>query len=86
MAKAYKKESDLILNIHEKNDLSTLDTVKVELKNPTEKIKFESIDDGGIRGWYNNTFYTWGFCTLKDSEKSSNPTRNVFYINKVVVQ
>ncbi len=86
MAQAYKKESDLILNIHEKNDLSTLDTVKVELKNSTDKLKFESTDDGGIRSWYNNTFYSWGFRGIKDLEKSSNPTRNVFYINKVVVQ
>jgi len=86
LAQVYKKESDLIFNIHEPNDLSTLDTIKVELKNPLDKTKFESTEDGGIRSWYKNVFYTWGYSTIKNTDKSVDASRNVFYINKVSVK
>ena len=86
IAQVYKKESDLIFNINELNDLSTQDTIKIQSKNPTDKVKFESNEDGGIRSWYRNILYTWGYCTIKNAEKSVDPSRNVFYINKIRVE
>jgi hypothetical protein len=86
IAQAYKKESDLILHIHEANDVSTLDTMAVQLKKPGDKLKFESTEDDGIRSWYKNVFFTWGYCTIKDTDKSIDASRNVFYITKVKVK
>ncbi len=86
LAQVYKKESDLILNITEANDLVTQDTVKIQLKNLNDKIKYESSEDGGIRSWYKNILYTWGYSSIKDTDNTADPSRNVFYINKVQVQ
>lgn len=83
IGQVYKKESELIFTVTEANDLSTQDTVKIQLKNPTDKVTFESTEDGGIRSWYRNVLYTWGYCTLKHTEKSIDPSRNVYYINKI---
>ena len=85
VAQVYKKESDLLLNITEGNDVFTQDTVKIKLRSPSDKLKHESEENGGVRSWFKNNLYTWGYSSVKDEEKSD-PSRNVFYINKVRVQ
>ncbi len=86
VAQVYKKENDLLLNITEGNDVFTQDTVKIKLRSPLDKLKHESEENGGVRSWFKNNLYTWGYSSIKDEEKSSDPSRNVFYINKVRVQ
>ncbi len=81
----YKKESDLFSHLSAAaKENSVLDTVKVELSKETEEIRNESEFDGGVRWWFQNTFYLWGLQTVRDRDKQTEDrTRYVFYINRV---
>lgn len=81
----YKKESDLFSHISATaKENSVLDTVKVELTKETEEIRNESEFDGGVRWWFQNTFYLWGLQTVRDRDKQTEDrTRYLFYINRV---
>lgn len=77
-----KMESELTFKERFKNDESRSDTVKIILKNPADAVRDESDDSGGVRHWYNDTFYTWGYHTVKDPTADER-LRNVFYIVKI---
>ena len=51
---------------------------------PADDIRSEKDYEGGVRQWYNNTFYVWGYQTIRNVTKDDR-VRDVFYINKVVV-
>jgi hypothetical protein len=79
-----KTESELQSKVRFKNNESVSDTIKVMLKNPGDVVRDESNDEGGVRLWYNKTFYLWGYQTLKDpTAESASRVRDVFYIIKV---
>ena len=60
-----------------------LDTVKIPLKSKTESVRYESDQDTGLRYWYPNYFFAWGYQSIRDYEtKAEDPVRYVFYINK----
>ena len=82
---AYKKEGDILTKITIPNDNhSLLDTVKIKLNAETDVAKNESDRDGAVKHWYKNYLYTWGYQTIRDkSKQSQDPTRHVFYINKI---
>lgn len=72
-------------SFNQRGELVKSDTVKVNLNAPTETIRFEDDDDGGIRYWYGSAFYMWGYHTVQDiSKRGEDRNRYVFYINKVV--
>ena len=77
-----KLESDISTKVRFKNDESQSDTVKIMLKNPGDEVREESKDQGGVRYWYSNKLYTWGYHTLKDPS-AEDRIRNVFYIVRV---
>jgi hypothetical protein len=81
----YKKESELFSHFHATaKETSVLDTVKVELSKETEEIRNESEFDGGVRWWFQNSFYLWGLQTVRDRDKQTEDrTRYVFYINRI---
>ncbi len=85
---AYKKNSEIFSKkafIHDSN--SEMDTTKIKLKNEADVVRNEAEGDGGVRHWYNNYFYTWGYQSIKDpSKKAEDPNRHVFYINKLAVE
>lgn len=85
---AYKKESKIFSKntiIHDAT--SKMDTTDIKLKNEADVIRNESEDDGGVRHWYNNYFYTWGYQSITNpSKKTEDPNRHVFYINKMGVE
>ena len=83
----YKKESELKIksisidggNEHEeKNE-------KIRLNDPLDEIRDEREADGGVKHWVGNTFFVWGYQTLRNNTKEDR-VRDVFYVNKVVVK
>lgn len=81
---ATKTESELVVKARFKNNETSGDTIKVLMRKPTEVVRDETEDEGGVRHWYGNKFYVWGYQTVKDPEmKFEDRTRSVFYIIKV---
>lgn len=82
---AYKKDGEILTKLtipHDNHAL--LDTVKIKLNEELDVVKDESDQDGAIKHWYKNYLYIWGYQTIRDRAKQSeNPTRHVFYINKI---
>jgi len=82
----YKKESEL------KGKIITLDknesiefTEKIKPSNDADDIRAESKTIGFVRHWYGKSFYVWGQQTIFNKEKRSEGSRQVFYINKILV-
>lgn len=81
---ATKTESDLVVKARFKNNETAGDTIKVLMRKPTEVVREETEDEGGVRHWYGNKFYVWGYQHVKDPEmKFEDRNRSVFYIIKV---
>ncbi len=83
----YKKESELLgraINIADgtaeeiRQDISTFD--------PVDEIRSDRERDDGLRHWVDNTFYLWGYQSIKNVQNKDDRVRNVFYINKIVVE
>jgi hypothetical protein len=60
-------------------------TAKVQTNDPVDEIRSEKEYEGGARQWFGNTFYVWGYQTLRNNTKEDR-VRDVFYINKVEVK
>lgn len=82
----YKKESEL------KAKIITLDTEestevieKVKTLEDLDEIRSEKEFEGGVRHWYGDAFYVWGYQTIRNINKADR-VRDVFYINKVVAR
>jgi hypothetical protein len=83
----YKKESDIVIKIINMRDGSTNErTEKIKLEEPIEEIRNEKQDEDGVRHWYGNSFYVWGYQTIRNNEQKDDRVRDVFYINKVEVE
>lgn len=82
----YKKESELnILAINLETGETTDQIQKIKLNSVDEEIRSERKQDGLIKHWFDNSFYVWGYQTIRNRAKRDNKTKEVFYINKVVV-
>lgn len=81
---ATKTESELVVKTRFKNNEISSDTVKILLKKPNEVVREETNGEGGVRHWYDNKFYVWGYQTVKDPElRFDDRTRSVFYLVKI---
>ena len=82
----YKKESELMIkSVSLEEGSATEATEKIRLMEPSEEVRSEKELEDGVRHWFGNAFYVWGYHTVKNPEKEENRVRDVFYINKVVV-
>lgn len=82
----YKKESELkIKSISLEEGAATEVTEKIKLLEPSEEIRSEKELEDGVRHWVGNTFYVWGYHTVRNPENKEDRVRDVFYINKIVV-
>ena len=82
-----KLESDIYAYARYKNNETERDTLQVKLKNPTDLIRNESKEDEGVRHWYDQFFYVWGYQSLKDPAiVNEDRTRSVFYLVKLHVR
>jgi hypothetical protein len=82
----YKKESELkIKSISLGEGTANEVTEKIKLKEPSDEVRSEKELEDGVRHWVGNTFYVWGYHTIRNPENKENRVRDVFYINKIVV-
>ncbi|HEX8041516.1 MAG TPA: hypothetical protein VF490_20350 [Chryseosolibacter sp.] len=82
----YKKESELkIKTVSLADGAATETSEKIRLNEPGEEIRSEKEHEDGIRHWVGNTFYVWGYHTVRNPQNKENRVRDVFYINKIVV-
>jgi hypothetical protein len=82
----YKKESDLKIKSVLLSDGSTSElNEKIQLQDAADEIKSERESDGGVRHWIGNSFYVWGYHTIRNNSKDDR-VRDVFYVNKVVAR
>ena len=80
----YKKKSEIWFQ-RESAESGTLTSVrqsKVNLMRPTDILKDENEDVGGLRYWYENHFYVWGYQQIKTRLNNEVHSRYVFYVNR----
>lgn len=81
---AYKKENKIYAKKRFiSDDAVEEDTVNVQMLSNEDILRFESRDEGGLRYWYNNSFYLFGYESVKNKQSAEDNVRYVFYINKV---
>jgi hypothetical protein len=84
---AYKHESELHVKARYKNDETQSDTLKIMVKNPNDVVRNESKEDEGVRHWFGDYFYVWGYQSLKDPTiVNDDRNRSVFYLVKLHVK
>jgi hypothetical protein len=82
----YKKESELKVKTISLDEGEAAEfTEKIKLNEPVEEIRSEKELEDGLRHWVGNTFYMWGYHTVRNPENKENRVRDVFYINKIEV-
>jgi hypothetical protein len=82
----YQKESELIIkSINLENGESIQAKQKIKTLNEYDEIRSERKPFGLIECWYNNTFYIWGYQSIRNKLEKDR-TKEVFYINKIIVQ
>ena len=82
----YKKESELKVKIITLSDEKVTEaTEKIKPLEDLDEIRSEKDYEGGVRYWYGDSFYVWGYQTIRNLNKEDR-TRDVFYINKVVAK
>jgi hypothetical protein len=82
----YKNESELkvksiVLDTNEGEET----TEKIKTTYPEDEIRSERDGEGGVTYWYGNTFFVWGYQTIRNNTKEDR-MRDVFYINKIEIQ
>ncbi|HEY0740638.1 MAG TPA: hypothetical protein VGD40_04215 [Chryseosolibacter sp.] len=83
----YKKESELkAKTIEIRNGEAKELTEKIKLNEAEDEIRHEREFEDGVKFWYGNSFYAWGYHTVRNVHNKEDRTRDVFYINKVVVK
>ncbi len=78
----YKKESELFTLISSPIEDIELDTLEIPLQHESDVVRYETEEDSGVRYWYNNFSFVWGYQSLRNKERIEDPVRYVFYINK----
>lgn len=79
----YKKESELkVKTVVLGDDASTEHTENVKTLEDADVIRSEKESENGVRHWYKNSFYVWGYQTIKNATREDR-VRDVFYINRV---
>jgi hypothetical protein len=79
----YKKESEILIkSVFLPDHQATETKEKIRTLESADQIRDERNIEGGLRHWYGNAFYVWGYQTLKNETKEDR-VREVFYINKV---
>jgi hypothetical protein len=82
----YKKESELKIKHASRDSVNTREWVeKITTEDPQDEIRSEKEEEGGVSHWLGNTFYIWGYQTIRNNSKADR-VRDVFYIRKVVVR
>lgn len=82
----YKKESELrVKSISLDEGVANETTEKIMLNESSDEIRSEKELEDGVRHWVGNSFYVWGYQSIRNPANKENRVRDVFYINKIVV-
>lgn len=80
---SYKNESKIHVSTSSMILEPEMDTLGIPLKNSSDIVRNEIEEDSGIRYWYDDFSFVWGYQSIKDTDKKTeDPVRYVFYINK----
>jgi hypothetical protein len=84
----YKKKNSLYFKrIDPTNEEIIEENQLVKLKDSFDEFRNEEESSGGVRQWYSEFFFTWGYQTVRNIKaETTDKTREVFYINKLVVR
>jgi hypothetical protein len=83
----YKKESEIKYKVIDDDEGMVREGVeKIMTKYPEDEIRSDRNFEDGIKHWTGNTFYVWGYQTVRNVTHSDDRNREVFFINKVVVE
>ena len=81
----YKEESDLHIKVIDVHDGAAVEQIqKIKTKFPKDEIRSDREHDDGVRYWIGNSFYIWGYQTIRNVDNKDDRIRDVFYVNKVV--
>jgi hypothetical protein len=79
----YKKESELkVKSVVLSSNTVSEQSEKIMTLNEQDIIRSEKETESGVRHWYGNSFYVWGYQTLRNANME-NKVRDVFYINRI---
>lgn len=82
----YKKESEIrTKTINLDNHEAVERSEKIRLNSKLDELRMERTQDGYIKYWFDKSFYIWGYQTIRNKSNNEFKTREVFYINKVVI-
>jgi len=82
----YKKESELkVKTIFLAEGDSQESVEKIKPANELDEVRSDKEYEGGVRHWYKDAFYVWGYQTIRNATLEDR-VRDVFYINKVVAR
>lgn len=82
----YKKESELkVKTILAEDDKFVETTEKIKMNDPFDEVRMEVEGEEGLKHWTGNSFFVWGYQTIRNIHKEDR-VREVFYVNKVVVK
>ncbi len=84
----YKSENELKFSNHSTDTLpiTKAQPIPIKLNDEFEESKSNDESEGNVRHWFGPNFYVWGVQTVKDLKRRTiDPTRRVFYINKIRV-
>ena len=82
----YKKESELkIKTISLDENAVNEEAATIRLTEAADVVRSEKEYEGGVRHWIGDSFYVWGYQTIRNATKEDK-VRDVFYVNKVVVR
>jgi len=81
----FKKESELKIKsvVLKGNEISEI-SEKIKTMDPVDEVRSDKEQEGGVKHWFDNNFYVWGYQTVRNVARDDR-SRDVFYINKVVV-
>jgi hypothetical protein len=83
----YKKKSELVIKtIDQQSDGAAESSQKIMLNDPSDEVRDEKEQEGGLKKWIGNTMYVWGYQTIRNQQRKDDKVRDVFYINKIVVE
>jgi small nuclear ribonucleoprotein (snRNP)-like protein len=83
----YKKESELkSKRISLLSDAPEESSEKIKLKEESDELRDEKESEGGLKYWIENSFYVYGYQTIRNVNKKDDRVRDVFYITKVVAK
>jgi hypothetical protein len=82
----YKDESEIKWKMISQDEGLVKEGVeKVMLDSPQDELRSDRDYEEGIRQWVGNTLYVWGYQTIRNNTHDDR-VRDVFFINKVVVE